>query len=92
MTSVPLPQQPTRLDSGTILSTVSVIMGPGLAIRMSGPGLGRVKTRFPGKSVEARTGLVSGHDRGRQRLGPDDVHDPCQIEGQDRESYPHRRL
>jgi len=30
---------------------------------------------------------VSGCDRSHQRLGPDDVHDPCQIIGQDRESH-----
>src|SRR5258705_6579965 len=32
-------------------------------------------------------GLVSGRDRSHQRLGPDDVHDPCQIIGQDRERH-----
>src|SRR5258708_23307047 len=32
-------------------------------------------------------GSVSGHDRSHQRLGTDDVHDPCQIIGQDRESH-----
>src|ERR1700686_1403980 len=30
---------------------------------------------------------VSGHDRSHQRLDTDDVHDPCQIIGQDRESH-----
>ena len=31
--------------------------------------------------------MVSGRDRGHQRLGPDDVHGPCQVIGQDRESH-----
>src|SRR5215469_7664933 len=30
---------------------------------------------------------ASGSDRGDQRFDPDDVHDPCQIIGQDRESH-----
>src|SRR6267143_89916 len=50
-------------------------------------GLGRVKTPFQGSRWEARTGSVSGCDRSHQRLGPDDVHDPCQIIGQDRKSH-----
>ncbi len=29
----------------------------------------------------------SGHDRGDQRLDPDDVHDPCQVIGQDPECH-----
>src|SRR5262249_13132604 len=37
--------------------------------------------------VAARTGCISGHDRSDQRLDPDDVHDPCQIVGQDRERH-----
>jgi hypothetical protein len=37
--------------------------------------------------MRGRIGSVSGCDRGHQRLGPDDVHDPCQIIGQDRESH-----
>ena len=40
-------------------------------------GLGRVKTPFQGSRLEARAGSVSGHDRSHQRLGPDDVNDPC---------------
>lgn len=36
----------------------------------------------------SQDGLVSGRDRGHQRLGPDDVHDLRQIIGQDRESHP----
>jgi hypothetical protein len=31
--------------------------------------------------------LASGHDRGHQRLGPNDVHNPGQIVGQDREGH-----
>jgi len=30
---------------------------------------------------------MSGHDRSHQRLSPDDVHDPCQIIGEDREGH-----
>ena len=37
------------------------------------------KNTLPGKSVRSQTGSVSGHDRSHQRLDPDDVHDPCQI-------------
>ena len=33
------------------------------------------------------TGSVSGRDRIHQRLGPDDIYDPRQIVGQDRESH-----
>jgi len=33
------------------------------------------------------TDSVSGRDRSHQRLGPDDVYDPCQIVGQDRECH-----
>jgi hypothetical protein len=29
---------------------------------------------------------ISDHDRSHQGLAPDDVHDPCQVIGQDRES------
>src|SRR5258705_12154033 len=39
------------------------------------------------KSVRSQGRLVLSHDRSHQRLGPDDVHDPCQIIGQDRESH-----
>src|ERR1700731_458288 len=45
------------------------------------------KNTIPGGRSEARTGSGSGHDRSHQRLGPDDVHGPCQIIGQDRESH-----
>jgi hypothetical protein len=31
--------------------------------------------------------LISGHDRSDQRLDTDDVHDPCQIVGLDRECH-----
>src|SRR5664280_1710386 len=54
---------------------------------MSGVGLGRVKTPFPEESVRSQDRLVSDRDGSHQRLGPDDVHDPCQIIGQDRESH-----
>jgi probable addiction module antidote protein len=50
-----------------------------LTVLESAQGLGRVK--------KAETGSVSGHDRSRQRLGPDDVHDPRQIISQDRECH-----
>src|SRR5439155_26545650 len=49
--------------------------------------LGRVKTSFPRKLVRSQDGTVSGHDRSHQWLGPDDVHDPCQVIGEDRESH-----
>src|SRR5258708_2074455 len=55
---------------------------------MSALGLGRVKTPFQGRRCEKpEPGSVSGHDRSHQRLGPDDVNDPCQIIGKDRESH-----
>src|SRR4029434_3791431 len=37
--------------------------------------------------MRGRIASVSGCDRSHQLLGPDDVHDPCQIIGQDRESH-----
>jgi hypothetical protein len=53
---------------------------------MSQKGLGRVKTALRGR---CRSGILgaggSGHDRSDQRLDPDDVHDPCQIIGRNRE-------
>jgi hypothetical protein len=53
---------------------------------MSQKGLGRVKAALRGR---CRSGILgaggSGHDRSDQRLDPDDVHDQCQIIGQDRE-------
>jgi hypothetical protein len=52
---------------------------------MSQMGLGRVKTPILGKPVRSQdTGSVSGHDRSHQQFDPDDVHDPCQIVGQNR--------
>ena len=52
-------------------------------VGMSQMGLGRVKTPYPGKSVRRQdTGSVSGRDRGHQRLGSDDVHNPHQIVGE----------
>ena len=46
------------------------------------------KNGLKGMSVlPARTGSVSGRDRIDQRLDPDDVYDPCQIIGQNRESH-----
>jgi hypothetical protein len=54
---------------------------------MSATGLGRVKTPC-GKSVLGKgQSWASGHDRGDQRLDPDDVHDPCQVISQDRECH-----
>ena len=49
-------------------------------------GLGRVKTPWE-VGENPRTGSVSGHDSRPSRLGPDDVHDPRQIIGQNRESH-----
>src|ERR1700730_17824779 len=55
---------------------------------MSFPGLGRVKTVSQGRRTwEPGPRYVSGHDRSHQRLDPDDVHDPCQVIGEDRESH-----
>ena len=50
-------------------------------------GLGRVKTPFRGSRREGQDRPVSGRDRGHQRLVPNDVHDPGQIVGQDREGH-----
>jgi hypothetical protein len=52
-----------------------------------GSGSWPCKKTYPAKSMRNQDPLVSGCDRGHQRLGSDDVHDPCQIVGQDRESY-----
>ena len=38
-------------------------------------------------SIQFWVAADSGHDRIDQRLDPDDVHDPCQIIGQDRERH-----
>lgn len=38
-------------------------------------------------SLAARAWRISGHDRDDKRPDPDDVHDPCQIIGQNRESH-----
>jgi hypothetical protein len=55
---------------------------------MAAPGLGRVKTVSQGRRTwEPGPRCVSGHDRSHQRLGTDDVHAPCQITGEDRESH-----
>ena len=57
-------------------------------LRMSAVGLGRVKTVLKDVSPESQEPVgVSGRDRSYQRLGPDDVHDPCQIVGQDRKRH-----
>ena len=45
------------------------------------------KNTSPRRALRSRDGSVSGRDRGHQRLGPDDVHGPCQVIGQDRESH-----
>ena len=50
---------------------------------MSALGLGRVKT-LGMLMLIAMAGCISGDDRGDQRSDPDDVHDPCQIVGQNR--------
>ena len=41
-----------------------------------------MKNAFPMNSVTSQAGSASGHDRSYQRLGPDDVHDPCHIVGE----------
>ena len=38
-------------------------------------------------SIQSWVSGDSGHDRSDERLDPDDVHDPCQIIGEDRESH-----
>lgn len=48
---------------------------------MSGMGLDRAKNASQGSQREAKTGPVSGHDRRDERLGPDDIYNPCQIVG-----------
>jgi hypothetical protein len=49
----------------------------------SAPGLRRVKTALGMSAPAARAQLVfSGRDCSDQRLDPDNVHDPCQIVGQ----------
>src|SRR5205809_815604 len=50
-------------------------------------GLARVKAPFRGSRREGRASSVSGRDRGHLWLGPNDVHDPRQIIGQDREGH-----
>ncbi|MET4424246.1 hypothetical protein ABIB87_006856 [Bradyrhizobium sp. JR18.2] len=60
---------------------------PKRGAQMTASGLGRVKTPFRESRGESRTGSTSGHDRGHQRLGPNDVHNPGQIVGQDREGH-----
>src|SRR5580700_8783758 len=54
---------------------------------MSVRGLGRVKTVLKKSILGAEPGSVSGGDRSDQRLDPDDVDDPCQIIGQNRECH-----
>jgi hypothetical protein len=55
---------------------------------MSQLGLGRVKTRLRGDvGLGHRILRGSGHDRGDQRLDPDDVHNSGQIIGEDREGH-----
>jgi hypothetical protein len=52
---------------------------------MTAMGLGRVKTVPKGRrSWQPGAEAASGRDRSDQRLDPDDVHDPCQIIGQNR--------
>jgi hypothetical protein len=46
-------------------------------------GLGRVKTLTREVGRDNQSGDVSGRDRGNQWLDANDVHDPCQIVGQD---------
>src|SRR5580698_6793386 len=50
-------------------------------------GLGRVKTTLAMSPLAGGPSGVSGHDRGDQWLDPDDVHDPGQIIGENREGH-----
>jgi hypothetical protein len=50
-------------------------------------GLGRVKRALGIGPGSERRGCVSGRERSDQRLDPDDVHDPGQIIGEDREGH-----
>ena len=54
---------------------------------MSALGLGRAKTVSMGVGFESKRRMASGHDRSDQRLDPDNVHDPRQIIGEDREGH-----
>ena len=54
---------------------------------MSEKGLGRVKTALAMSPLAGGPSGVSGHDRGDQRLDPDDVHYPGQIIGENREGH-----
>jgi hypothetical protein len=54
---------------------------------MAAMGLGCVKTVSRDAGPGATTRIISGRDRCDQRLDPDDVHDPCQITGQDRKCH-----
>lgn len=45
------------------------------------------KNTFPGKAMRSQDRFGLRHDRSHQRLDPNDVHDPRQIIGQDRESH-----
>ena len=54
---------------------------------MSEVGLGRVKTALAMSPLAAGPSGVSGRDRSDQRLDPDDVHDPGQIIGENREGH-----
>src|SRR5580692_4214562 len=53
----------------------------------SATGLGRVKTALAMSRLAGGPSSVSGHDRGDQRLDPDDVHYPGQIIGENREGH-----
>jgi hypothetical protein len=54
---------------------------------MSEKGLGRVRTALAMSPLAAGPSGVSGHDRGDQRLDPDDVHYPGQIIDENREGH-----
>src|ERR1700749_2450689 len=56
-------------------------------VLMSEFGLGRVKTALAMSRLAGGPSSVSGHDRGDQRLDPDDVHYPGQIIGENREGH-----
>ena len=82
------PSSLARISMPSALSVFRLMAGPMRSGLMSQLGLGRVKTDREGRRYrEQKAEWVSGRDRSDQRLDPDDVHDPCQIVGQDRECH-----
>src|ERR1700721_984158 len=82
------PRRVARISMPSALSVFRLMAGPMRTGLMSQLGLGRVKMAREGRRYrEQKAEWVSGRDRSDQRLDPDDVHDPCQIVGQDRERH-----